>query len=225
MKECKWTHHDVTAYLDHQLSDLKEELLKQHLKTCNHCQQLREEYDELNHLLVQLPREPVPEDLTKNIMSTIQPLANLQKASIEETNQELSWWGFLLRGIPLLVSFSMIGVITWIIYLGQKYTWQETPLLVWQSITQMWNGFWSILHLAGNKFSQFFYTTWDTAFTLPERSTGPLLSKFNLLLTKATAYQKVIELTILAVVAWIIIALITAFISSRICFDHGEERI
>ncbi|MEG6521950.1 anti-sigma factor family protein [Desulfotomaculum sp. 1211_IL3151] len=224
MKNCKWTHRDATKYLDHPLSEPKEKLFKQHLETCNQCQPLWEGYDELDRLLVQLPREPVPEDLTKNIMAAIQPLANSQKVSIEETNHELSWWDFMLKGIPLLVSFSILGVITWVIYLGQKYTWQETPLLVWQSVAKMWHGFYATINLAGNKCSQTFYSTWGSVFTLPDQSTGQFLSKLLLFLTKATTYQKVIEFTILAVIAWTIIAMITAFISSRIFFDHGEER-
>lgn len=223
MKDCQWIRKNLTAYAENQLNNVDQAIFRQHLGICPGCQQHWTEYRELDWLLQDLPPEPVPEDLTKNIMAAIQPLAAERKAVVQR--DELSWWEFAAKGLPLLITLFMLTAVSWVIYLGQKFGWQKTPSLIWWRVSGIWSDLWFKLDAWSSKLTQSFFTTWDAALRLPDNSAGTLAGGPQFLINLVTTYRDVIQIIVLAVVVWIIIAVVTAYFSSRIIFDHGEERI
>lgn len=219
---CPWVRRNLAAYGDNQLGPVDRTAISQHLSHCPDCRQWWEEQHRLNQMLDHLTLEPPPPELTNNILLAIKPLAETRRTVV---TGEFTWWDFSLRGFALLVSTTLLAVLSWIIYLGQRYGWAAPPRLMWLATTSGWEK----LRLSIDHWATILASTlnniWSSAVNWPAHSGNSLLGNSLSLWQQLLSHRSVLAIVLVGLLVWLVVALVTTYFSSRIFFDHGEERI
>ncbi|AEF93364.1 hypothetical protein Desca_0471 [Desulfotomaculum nigrificans CO-1-SRB] len=219
---CPWVRRNLTAYGDNQLGPADRTAISQHLSHCPDCRQWWDEQHRLNQMLDHLTLEPPPPELTNNILLAIKPLAEAGRTVV---TGEFTWWDFSLRGFALLVSTTLLAVLSWVIYLGQRYGWAAPPRLMWLATTSGWEKLrLSIDHWA-TILASTLYNIWSSAVNWPAHSGNSLLGNSLSLWQQLLSHRSVLAIVLVGLLVWLVVALVTTYFSSRIFFDHGEERI
>ena len=126
---CKKVRENLERFLDGAFSSMRTLEIKEHLATCSSCNTTNTEIEAMKSLLRESTLPPMPEDITKNIM-TVARNSFFSKQYDETGGISFLWWKE--SAIPARMAFAgiLVIVLTAGVFMGKELSVKSNPLTV-----------------------------------------------------------------------------------------------